>query len=92
MQLYFCKNVTDMEGRNVLKIFTKLKYKLCMLLMKGHLEIAKLLLENGANVHAKDNRGWTPIHKAGENGHMEVAKWLIENGVNVNSENDCDCD
>ena len=40
MQLYFCKNVTDMEGENVLKLFTTLKYNLCMLLIKGHLESA----------------------------------------------------
>lgn len=28
----------------------------------GHLEVVKYLLEKGANIEAKTNRGWTPLY------------------------------
>ena len=48
---------------------------------KGHFEVAKLLIEKGADVDAKDNYDWTPLHYALRNGHLEVAKLLIEKGA-----------
>ena len=44
MQFYFCKNVTDMEGENVLKLFTTLKYKLCIAVDKRTLGVCAFLL------------------------------------------------
>jgi ankyrin repeat protein len=49
-----------------------------------HLEVCKLLLENGANVHA--NKDWALQHAA-RNGHLEVCKLLLENGANVHADN-----
>ena len=45
---------------------------------KGHLVIVKLLLENGADVSARDNEA---LRWASCNGQLEVAKLLIENGA-----------
>jgi Ankyrin repeats (many copies) len=28
----------------------------------GHVEVARILLDNGANVNAKKNDGWIPLH------------------------------
>ncbi|KAH7187574.1 ankyrin repeat-containing domain protein, partial [Fusarium oxysporum] len=52
---------------------------LIRILKKGHVEIAKLLLEKGADARAADNDGWTPLHRPSLDGHAEVAKLLRRN-------------
>ncbi|KAL4959122.1 uncharacterized protein BDV14DRAFT_194052 [Aspergillus stella-maris] len=53
----------------------------------GHSATAKLLLENGAEIDAKDvYYGQTPLSWAAENGHAAVIKLLLETGnVDVDS-------
>jgi len=46
---------------------------------------AKLLIEKGAEVNAKDTDGWTPLICASRDGHIEVAKLLIEKEAEVNA-------
>ena len=57
---------------------------------EGHLEIAQLLLANGANVNAiGDVLGGlveTPLTAAAWEGHFQVAKLFIDNGADVNFE------
>ena len=56
---------------------------------KGHCEVAKLLIENGAKVDLHKNDGESALMYASRNGHCEVAKLLIENGAKVDlQEND----
>jgi len=48
-------------------------------------EMAKLLVENGADVNAKMlYLGTTPLHLAAKNGEAEVVKILISSGADVN--------
>jgi ankyrin repeat protein len=53
----------------------------------NNLAIVQLLIEHKANVHAKNNIGYTPLHKAADNGNFntEIAQLLINAGANVNA-------
>ncbi len=53
----------------------------------NRLGVVEVLVENGANVHAKDNWGQTAIHWSAAKDYypnIEVIKYLIEKGVGVN--------
>ena len=51
---------------------------------KGFKEIAKLLIEHGANLNAKLNTNYkTPLHEATIQGHLEIVKLLIKNGADL---------
>jgi len=62
-------------GRNALHIVA----------MCGHFDVAKLLVQNGADVKAVDKKKQTSLHFASSNGHVDVAKLLIQNGADVNA-------
>ena len=55
---------------------------------KGHVDVAKVLLRNGADVNAVQVVKRTALHLASENGHVDVAKLLIQNGADVNAVDD----
>ena len=48
----------------------------------GSEEVAKILLDNGANPYLEDDDGWTPLHFAAASGSEGVAKILLDNGAN----------
>ena len=52
--------------------------------VKNRIEIAELLLENGADVNMGEG-GNTALHAAALNGRAEFALWLLNHGVNVNA-------
>ncbi|MEO2069622.1 MAG: ankyrin repeat domain-containing protein [Desulfurobacteriaceae bacterium] len=49
---------------------------------RGCVECAKLLIENGADVHLKDKKGFTPYCIAVANGRKRVVKELLTYGAN----------
>ena len=49
--------------------------------LNGHTEVAKLLLEAGADKDAANNLGITALHSAAESGHIEVVKLLLAAGA-----------
>ena len=51
----------------------------------GHLNVVKLLIENGASVNIENICEWRALHIACCYDHMSVACYLIENGANVNA-------
>lgn len=50
----------------------------------GQLEIARFLIEKGADIHADDNENSTPLHNAAARGHLDIISLLIENGARIN--------
>jgi ankyrin repeat protein len=48
----------------------------------GSAEVVKILIDAGADVHAKDDFDWTPLHTAS---CAEVAEFLIIQGADVNA-------
>ena len=52
----------------------------------GDLAGVQVLLDKGANVNAKDNEGFTPLHQAAEWGHIEIVELLIASGAYVNAQ------
>ncbi|KAJ1474962.1 ankyrin repeat-containing domain protein [Baffinella frigidus] len=54
---------------------------------KGHEEVVRVLLGVGADVSAKDVRGWTALHDAAAFDQEDMAQLLIEHGADVSSKN-----
>jgi Ankyrin repeats (3 copies) len=48
---------------------------------RGHLEIARLLLQYGANHSETAQSGIRPLHEAIENGHIEIVRLLLSFGA-----------
>ena len=64
-------NARDRAGRTPLH----------MAAMRGHREMAEVLLSNGALVNACDGDGWTPLRWAMASGVREVSELLREYGA-----------
>ena len=47
--------------------------------------VAKVLIQNGADVNAVDKYNWLALHFAAQKGYVDVAKALIQNGADVNA-------
>ena len=50
---------------------------------EGHLGVAELLVDKGADVNAKDKVGWTALTCAACEGHLEVVKLLKDRVAGV---------
>jgi ankyrin repeat protein len=53
---------------------------------QGHVELARMLIERGADVSAQEHDGSTALHLALGNGHADPARMLIENGADVSAQ------
>jgi tetratricopeptide (TPR) repeat protein len=60
---------------------------LCWAVRLGAAELVKILLEMGANVHASDTAGNTPLHWAARLGQLEIARILLEHGADGSRKN-----
>ncbi len=52
---------------------------------KDALEIAKLLIERGADVNVVGENGWTALHGAAYNGADGIARLLLDNGAELDA-------
>ncbi|KAM3598018.1 uncharacterized protein V6R79_012386 [Siganus canaliculatus] len=56
--------------------------------LTGNLDVVKLLVKYGADVHQRDEDGWTPLHMACSDGFPEIAKYLLSMGASTEAENE----
>src|SRR5579864_5086024 len=54
---------------------------------QNHNEVAKMLVENGANVNYSYEGGFTPLIHAAHAGNLELVKLLLEKGADPNAKN-----
>jgi hypothetical protein len=54
----------------------------------GHAEVARLLLDHGADVNSRSKDGWTPLHYAAAFGYADVARLLLERGADPSIKDD----
>ncbi|XP_038570370.1 protein phosphatase 1 regulatory subunit 27b [Micropterus salmoides] len=57
--------------------------------LSGNLECVKLLVHYGADIHQRDEEGWTPLHMACSDGFPHIARYLLSLGADRELENDC---
>uniref|UniRef100_A0A2K6SV98 Poly [ADP-ribose] polymerase n=1 Tax=Saimiri boliviensis boliviensis TaxID=39432 RepID=A0A2K6SV98_SAIBB len=58
---------------------------ICFLVGFGRKDVVEYLLQNGANVQARDDGGLIPLHNACSFGHAEVVNLLLRNGADPNA-------
>ena len=51
-------------------------------------ETVKLLVDAGAPVNAKQDKGWAPLHEAVNRGDVEMTRYLLAHGADPKQQND----
>lgn len=54
----------------------------------NNIEVVKYLLQKGANISAKTEMLWEPLHSCCQWNHKECAAVLIQNGADVNAKSE----
>lgn len=54
----------------------------CILRGSDRILMGDLVTRHGANIEARDNHGWTPLHFAAYLGHVDMVKQLLKLGAN----------
>ncbi|KAL8790939.1 MAG: hypothetical protein Q9213_000364 [Squamulea squamosa] len=72
-----CISATNHRGKTALHLAVESK--------TNRVALVKLLLENGANVRAQSDGGWTALHNAAEKGFEDVASLLLEREADANA-------
>jgi ankyrin repeat protein len=54
----------------------------------GHLQIARVLVAEGADVNAPQHMGWRPLHAAARRGDADIVSMLLEHGADPMLAND----
>jgi ankyrin repeat protein len=52
----------------------------------GHIEIVRLLLQNGAEVNVRSINGYTPLHSAAFYGYVDILHLLVEKGADLEAQ------
>ena len=75
-----CEDASEFEDDGSVRTYLR-HTPLHLSCRKGHLDIARLLLDRGSTaIDEKDGRGHTPLHLSCGSGHVEVARLLLDRG------------
>ena len=74
---------TDQSNGNYRR-YQKAKAPIFAVARTGNIEIAKLLVENGADVKLNVRGDGTPLIAASEYGHLDLVKYLVSKGGDIN--------
>ena len=55
-----------------------------MAIFAKHYNVAKILIEHGADINAEDIYGLTALHYAALNEDIDMCLWLLVQGANIN--------
>jgi len=82
---FVLKKHLDLERRSLIKFnFGHTSWTtLHVAAREGDLQMARVLIQNGANINAQDTRGWTPLHEACFWSQKELVKLLKESGADL---------
>lgn len=81
----------EYSGMGVPAVHTKSlfsDYPINIAAARGILEEIVTLLAHHADINARGEHGYTPLHDAVEQGHIETIKFLLKNGADVTIKND----
>src|SRR6267142_1077443 len=53
---------------------------------EGHVEVARFLVQHGADTTARDKHGQTPLYQASSVGHINLAQFLVEHGADATAQ------
>ncbi|NXM68195.1 PPR27 phosphatase, partial [Serilophus lunatus] len=56
--------------------------------LTGNLACVKLLVKHGADIHQRDEKGWTPLHMACSDGYADIARYLLSLGASLEATTD----
>ncbi|XP_071429738.1 protein phosphatase 1 regulatory subunit 27 [Pithys albifrons albifrons] len=56
--------------------------------LTGNLDCVKLLVKYGADIHQRDEHGWTPLHMACSDGYADIARYLLSLGASLEATTD----
>ncbi|KAM6111212.1 protein phosphatase 1 regulatory subunit 27 [Pterocles gutturalis] len=56
--------------------------------LTGNLDCVKLLVKYGADIHQRDENGWTPLHMACSDGFPAIARYLLSLGASLEATTD----
>lgn len=73
----------DWPQTDVNKLSLKGESPLMLAALKGHLELAEMLIKKNADVN---KTGWTPLHYAASAGHLEMIRLLLDNSAYIDAE------
>jgi len=51
----------------------------------GHLSVVEYLVNQKADINAKNKDDWTPLHGAARNGHLSVVEYLVNQKADINA-------